>query len=212
MISATLVLIRHGESEGNVAGTLDTSLPGPSLSRGGVSQATALAEGWNYGDVCALFSSNAARALETAQLLSPAIMTDVQRLDGLHEVGAGLLEGSAERADWITYEKVYASWFEGRLHERIPGGESGHEVLKRAVPPIRRVVRGLDEGETVVVVAHGGVLRLIALSLDPTIDASQALAHRMQNAGAIVMVRTGRDSWLCTHWDGVRGDPSAVPR
>ena len=65
----TLTFVRHGESEANAAGVIDTSVPGPHLTDLGRQQAEAVADelvGNNYDGV---YASSMIRTQETAQPL-----------------------------------------------------------------------------------------------------------------------------------------------
>jgi probable phosphoglycerate mutase len=43
----------------------------------------------------------------------------------------------------------------------MPGGESLHHVLDRAWPALQRAGEGMDEGDTLLVVAHDAVNRVL---------------------------------------------------
>lgn len=160
MEGTRLVLVRHGES---VAQT-DKIVGGHAGCRGlsplGRTQAEALrdrlATTKELGDVAALYASVLPRAIETAQILAPAL--------GHPEVSedCDLCEhhpGEGDGLSWEEYEARYPLPDEGWHpdHRRDPGGETWREMGDR-------VARGLDKlverhtGETVVVACHGGVI------------------------------------------------------
>src|SRR6185295_4468927 len=73
----TLTFVRHGESEANAAGVIDTSVPGPHLTDLGRQQAEAVADelvGNNYDGV---YASSMIRTQETAQPLATRLHQDV---------------------------------------------------------------------------------------------------------------------------------------
>ena len=92
----TLTFVRHGESEANAAGVIDTSVPGPHLTDLGRQQAEAVADelvGNNYDGV---YASSMIRTQETAQPLATRLHQDVVVLPGLREIDAGVFEGQSE--------------------------------------------------------------------------------------------------------------------
>lgn len=84
-----LLLIRHGQTPGNVLGQLDTAFPGPGLTELGTRQAEILATTLSGSGVDALYASKLLRAQLTAAPLSRAKGVEVQVSEGLHEIGAG---------------------------------------------------------------------------------------------------------------------------
>ena len=89
-----LLLIRHGESQGNAERRLQGVADYP-LTELGREQARALArrlqrEGW---DLAAIYTSDLSRAAETAEILGQALITLVVPDDRLREYDAGVLNG-----------------------------------------------------------------------------------------------------------------------
>lgn len=200
-MSASILLVRHGESEGNVAGTLDTSLPGPPLTELGRSQARTRAAGLRERWVDEVVSSRALRARETAEQIGVALGLPVRAVDGLHEVEAGALEGDADRRSWARYESVLNAWLSGDLRPRMPGGRDGVETVERALAAVGPLLRAAEG--TTVVVGHGGLIRLLTRAVDPPVDAASAVTNRLGNTAFVELIhREGR--WDCASWPGVR--------
>jgi probable phosphoglycerate mutase len=63
-----------------------------------------------------------------------------------------------------AYPEQYAAWLEDPLTVAPAGGESGIQVLARALPAMRRIVQQHERG-SVLVVAHKGTNRLLMSSL-----------------------------------------------
>ena len=148
-----LVLIRHGESEGN-RDRIFTHTPEVPLTDAGHVQVHAAAE-WvaaRYRPV-AVVSSPFLRARQTAAILAERLALAVRVEEELREQSFGELAGQPYAAlrDSSDYDPArYWLW-------RPPGGETLLEVAARAGAALDRVAAGAA-GNDVVVVSHGGVM------------------------------------------------------
>ena len=155
-----LVLIRHGESRAQTDGFVSGHDTCTGLSDTGRAQAMALRDRLlstrELGDVAAFYTSILPRAIETAELIAPA----VGEIEALQECEwCEIHPGEAEGLSW---DEVNERWpnrgtpFDP-FARRMPGGETWAEFNVRAGVRLRRVA---DEhpGERVVVVCHGGVI------------------------------------------------------
>lgn len=198
---AKLVLVRHGETEGNVARILDTQVPGLPLTERGVAQAKA------FGATLirpprVLVSSEALRARQTASHIEAATGTTAQVLDHLYEVQVGELHGRSDRAAHELFQQIYRGWHLGELDTRTPGGESGREVLDRFVPILatlrERYFTGDEDGD-VVVVNHGAAMRLVGNALAGVAPPFTTNNH-LDNTETIELVPTEDGGWECLRW------------
>ncbi len=153
-----LLLIRHGESEVTVKQIIGGDLSCTGLSPLGRCQAEALGERWAQGHeptVDALWASTLPRAVETAELLSPA-------LGGLEvQTHPDLVERRPGQADGVGYEE-FGSLFEwtGDFHPHLPlapGGESLATFSYRTGRALYELIEG-NPGTTIMAVCHGGVI------------------------------------------------------
>ena len=97
-MTGRLILVRHGQTEANVAKRLDTALPGAKLTPEGLAQAETLGIGLASAPPLALVSSLALRARQTAGFVEQAAGVSLDVRDGLHEVQAGDLEDRTDEA------------------------------------------------------------------------------------------------------------------
>ncbi|MFN8624846.1 MAG: histidine phosphatase family protein [Candidatus Binatia bacterium] len=182
--AARLILVRHGESEGNRDRTFtqDAEVPLTATGRG---QAHATA-----GRIVRLYrptrivASPLARAWQTAEILAAALRLEVQPEVALREQSFGVFAGQP-----YAVMLSDAAYHEGpRWHWRPPGGESLVDVCQRAVPAFDRLARG-SIGEEIVVVSHGGVM----LALCAYVSGSWEGLTVTPNAGIVVVeYRRGR--------------------
>lgn len=173
--TATVSLLRHGESIASVAGILSTAVPGQGLTEAGHAQAGRAASGLVGRGFDLIVSSPLARARETADAFATATGLPVTVLDGLAEVTAGDFEGlpvSAVAEDFLSVEE---RWLQGELDARIPGGESGTEFLARMDAALAQVVAAAT---TALVVSHGEAIRCW-------------IALRVQDAAEVQLAPTG---------------------
>lgn len=201
MSGLRLLLVRHGETPSNVEHKLDSAPPGPSLTDHGREQAGALVRRVAELPVTAVFASTAVRAQETAAPLAEARGLPVEVVDGVHEVQVGELEGRADPEALTRFVEVYRAWTEGELDLPMPGGETGRQVLDRFAAAVAAIRRAHPEG-LVVVVTHGGAIRLVAEWMADNVGPQLANAGLIPNTGYVLLEARG-SGWHCLEWTGV---------
>jgi broad specificity phosphatase PhoE len=201
-MTGRLVLVRHGQSHGNVARRLDTRPPGAALTDLGHEQARAFAKAWEH-PVGLLAHSSALRAIETAAEIGDQLGLNAVELPGIYEVQVGDLEDLADDAKHEEFNGVYRLWQEGEHAVRLPGGESATEVLDRYVPVVTELrVRYLDDHDwtgDIVVVSHGAAIRLVGAVLSG-VDPGFAIEHHLANTECVVLSPITDGRWSCVQW------------
>jgi probable phosphoglycerate mutase len=154
-----LVLIRHGEAQVNVEGILGGERTCSGLSARGRRQAIALRDRLKatgeLGEVGVLYASSVPRAVETAEIIAPALGHPEVRID------RDLREFDPGEGDGLTWEEYEARYPLPEVHDpylrRAPGGESWAEFGERVERALGGIVQAHVD-ETVVIACHGGVI------------------------------------------------------
>jgi probable phosphoglycerate mutase len=200
-VSGRLVLVRHGQSYGNVDRRLDTRPPGAELTPLGRDQARAFARG--SGRPAMLAHSVATRAMQTAAVIGAERDVGAVRLGGIHEVQVGKLENRSDDEAVAEFNAIYERWHRGELDVPLPGGETGNDVLDRYVPVLTGLrMRYLDDRDfhgDIVVVSHGAAIRLAAAVL-AGVDANFALDNHLDNAESVALAPITDGRWSCVRW------------
>ena len=156
-----LLLARHGETpwnaEGRYQGREDIA-----LSATGEAQARALGERLRELRIDRAVASPLARARRTAELAlgearAAMLATDAGLLEIAHGDWEGLLSAEIRERD----PDRARAWRDAPDTVLMPGGESLQQVLDRAWPALQRAGQGLGPGDTLLVVAHDAVNRVI---------------------------------------------------
>ncbi|EHB54891.1 Phosphoglycerate mutase [Mycolicibacterium rhodesiae JS60] len=201
-MSGRLILLRHGQSHGNVERRIDTRPPGADLTDLGREQARdfALARSRPPG---LLVHSIARRAAQTAAEIATQLRLSAEEFEGIHEVQAGELENRNDDDAIAEFNAIYQRWHEGELTVPMPGGESASDVLGRYLPVITDLrLRYLDDhawAEDIVVVSHGAAIRLIAATL-AGVESSFVLDHHLANTESVVLSPITDGRWSCVQW------------
>jgi probable phosphoglycerate mutase len=153
-----LYLIRHGQAVCNVPpfGTVAGPAGDEGLTALGREQAARLrdrlaATGEIEADV--LIASTLPRAMQTAEIIQPALGLPIVADDAVQEISVGDLDGRA-------WSEVKDSWPDHRVNpfQRIGAtGENWGEFVLRVGTALNRIVTEHD-GKNIVVVCHGGVV------------------------------------------------------
>ncbi len=156
-----LFLVRHGQTAWNVAGRAQghTDIP---LDEVGHDQKEMLAGAFRGTRLARVFTSDLARARQTAECLAQAIPAPLEIREDLRERGFGQWEGRPwrELADWTLEESIRLGT--PRVSIRPPGGESYKDLWDRTAGFVGTLV---EAGEDAAVVSHGGTLAVIMAHL-----------------------------------------------
>lgn len=155
-----LFLIRHGQTEANTLGALDTGEPGMSLTDLGRQQASVLPAIFEGIEVDMIVTSNLARTHETAANLAQSKGLDPVVDERIREIRAGDLEMRTDQDAIHTFHVIVDDWSQGDVHKRMPGAENGAEVLARFDAAVKAAREAVGPQGTVVMIAHGAVIRL----------------------------------------------------
>jgi broad specificity phosphatase PhoE len=142
-------------ARGRVCGRLDVG-----LSPAGEAQADRLAASLSSERPSALYASPVRRALETAEQLGSALRLEPRLDPRLRELDFGELDGLTYEEAAERWPELYETWMRTPTEVRFPGGESFADLKHRAIEVISGIVAA-HAGETVVVVAHAGVIRAL---------------------------------------------------
>jgi broad specificity phosphatase PhoE len=151
-----LLLARHGETDWNSVGRWQGHAD-PPLNERGRRQAAELADRLAGDGIAAVYSSDLARASQTARVVAERLGLDVVEDPGLREIDVGSWSGLTRAEVEQRFPEGYARWL---------GGEIGHDGETREQLAVRVVdatqtIAGRHEGETVLLVTHGGVIRAL---------------------------------------------------
>ncbi|GAB2498201.1 histidine phosphatase family protein [Pseudoxanthomonas sangjuensis] len=156
-----ILLARHGETPWNAEGRYQGQIDIP-LSPVGEAQARALGSRLNDLRIDRAVASPLARARRTAELALGEARVDMLGLDAdLQEIAHGEWEGLlASEIDEKDPARLRA-WREEPETVLMPGGESLRQVLDRSWRGLARAVDGLGDDDTLLLVAHDAVNRVL---------------------------------------------------
>jgi len=141
-----------------------------------------------------LVSSAMLRARRTAEAIARAVHLPVQIEPLLHERKVGDMSGTPIRGDFGVWPDTLARWVAGETWYAPAGAESFDQVRNRVLPVWDRVTLE-NQGKTLVIVAHGIVVRVILLRIVEGYNAADwPRLGRIANASLTEVVGCGR-SW-----------------
>jgi alpha-ribazole phosphatase/probable phosphoglycerate mutase len=186
-------LARHGEVEGFE----DKRYNGQSnvaLTPRGWRQYRSLHDRLRACPLRAIYSSDLDRCLGGATLVARPHGLTPRALPVLRELHIGTWEG----IPWRELARRFPRQWQARLRDivrfRVPGGENLVDLAERVLPALRDLV-SCHMGETILVVAHGAVNRVILLdALTAPLDA----AFRLEQDYACLNIIDYFDDGSCT--------------
>ena len=156
MSDGKLYLVRHGETASNAAGLWQGRHGDDPLNERGREQSLAVAEALADSAATALYASDLRRAAETAGFIGARLGLPVQIHAGLREYGFGDMEGASTAEALARWKTLLRQW-RTDPSAKPPGGESAIEFTLRVGAALQEIV-DRHQGESVIVVAHGGSL------------------------------------------------------
>lgn len=166
-----ILLIRHGATE--LAGTF-CGHSDPPLNERGREQVAALIEELVDQRIDAVYTSDLARAHETATALATAKTIPLRSLSGLREINFGDWEGLR----WNEVETNDSQFAERWLVEypslAAPNGEAVHAFEARVMATFEALLQ--NDARPIAVVSHAGVMRVIMRRIGGLTE-DQSFAH-----------------------------------
>jgi alpha-ribazole phosphatase len=161
-----LYLARHGQvanhHELRYNGHFDVD-----ITQKGCEQMEKLATFLKELPVGAVYSSDLVRAYRGAEIAAKALGLKNKKLSELREVCLGRWEGLSMNEVKEKFPEEANLRFRDLAHHRVAGGENIVDLSNRVIPATENLLK-LHRGESIFVLAHGGVNRTIicnALSL-----------------------------------------------
>ncbi|MES0329378.1 MAG: histidine phosphatase family protein [Dehalococcoidales bacterium] len=155
------MLVRHGQTDGSdrYYGRTDND-----LNAAGREQAEGLRRRLASEKINAVYTSTLKRAIATAEAIATGRGLEITCCSELDEVDFGKLEGMTYEEICRQYPTVAASWTDWSAQLEFPGGESASLFGQRVVRFLERL-KSHNDDETILVVGHGGPLRLLLCRL-----------------------------------------------
>ena len=201
----TLLLVRHGETDGNALNLAQGHYDAP-LNETGRAQAQLLGERLKNRPFDAVYSSDSSRALQTAEpLLNHRPDLEITTSSDIREKNYG----DCENYSWQQLRDEYPDTFAQILNPeigsdiRFPGGETDREHMDRVARFTRKIVENHHEDATILVFSHGGSIKSAAAHMcNLRIEDKWRLKTDNSSISAIISEPTWRDDgWQIESWN-----------
>ena len=149
-----LILVRHGQTEENVAKINQGHMPGK-LTKQGIEQAKKLALRLKDEKIDKIFVSDLKRCVDTAaEIIKFHPNAEVAYEPAVREQNLGIFEGKP----WGSMRKAAEAAGINPYELKPEGGESFQELRKRIATFLEKVIK-TEHNKTVLIVSHGGPIR-----------------------------------------------------
>ncbi len=193
--AARVFVARHGAADYESELLSDA---GGWLTPLGRDQSRELAESMVGERIARVWTSDLARAVQTGEIVAARLGVDVIVRKGLREFGVGDAAGTTGDPD--PFAETFAAWLDGDLTARIPGAESGADVVERYEAVLDEIADS-HRGESVLVISHGGVMCMALSALARNLALSHSRDLPLPNCG-VVAVEADADGWVARSWAG----------
>ena len=164
-----VVIIRHGQSQGNAEGRFGGHTDTP-LSPRGRRQAQATARALASEKFNAIYSSDLPRAIETATPLAKLTGALLETTEALRERSVGVMEGLTFEEAAEQHPEQYQALLRRDFEHVLLGGESYRQTLDRASRKLDEAIEQ-HQGGRIVMFAHTGTICILILHLMGALDA-----------------------------------------
>ena len=189
-------LVRHGETEWNVARRIQGQSDSP-LTATGRLQASQVAKRVKSEGITHIITSDMGRTRETAQIIADECGCEIITEPRLRELNMGVLEQREIETLTPEEEQWRKSLIDGTDGGRIPNGESMEELYSRMFAALD-YCRQLPEGSRPLLVSHGIALSTL-LSRILGVPAYSERRLRLRNC-SLSRVDYQNSPWLANGW------------
>jgi probable phosphomutase (TIGR03848 family) len=210
----TVILVRHGRSDSNTAGTLAGRTPGVKLDETGLKQAEAVAQRLAELPLAAIVTSPLERCKQTAAAIAKhheALRPATDRR--LTECGYG--DWTGQKISTLAKDPLWAVVQQHPSAVTFPNGESMRAMQQRAVDAVRAhdaaLAKSHGEGALWVAVSHGDVIKaIVADALAQHLDTFQRIV--VDTASTTIITYTATRPFLVRLNDSGSELASLIPK
>jgi broad specificity phosphatase PhoE len=192
MSGTEILMLRHGQSEGNEGGRFGGHGPTP-LTALGRAQALATATALAREGLSEIFASDLVRAVQTAQPICEAARLPLKTTPALRERSVGVFTGLTFLEAEERYPEVFQALMRRDPDACPPDGETTHAVTSRAGGFLDELVARLGDAR-VLLVSHAFTLNLLVRHA-VGIGADAQAFFRTDNCGLHRLRRTRWGLW-----------------
>jgi len=166
-----LILVRHGEtdweqvknpesqSSGRLLGSTDVG-----LSTRGELRARAVGTALKRENITRIVASPLKRAITTAQVIASELNLSVTTHEALREIDFGACEGLVFEELATAFPETHREYLAQGSEISFPSGESFSAFRSRVEAGLKSLL-AVHDGHTILVVTHGGVIRVALCAL-----------------------------------------------
>jgi broad specificity phosphatase PhoE len=170
-LTTHVVIIRHGQSQGNAEGRFGGHTDTP-LSPRGRRQAEATARALASEKFDAIYTSDLPRAIETANPLARLTGAPLETTDALRERSVGVMEGLTFEEAAEQHPEQYQALLRRDFEHVLSGGESYRQTLDRASRKLDEAIEQ-HKGGRIALFAHTGTICILILHLLGALDSPE---------------------------------------
>lgn len=166
-----VILIRHGQSQGNAEGRFGGHTDTP-LSPLGRRQAQATAKALASEKFDAVYASDLPRAIATATPLAQLTGAPLETTEALRERSVGVMEGLTFAEAAAQHPEQYQALLRRDFDHVLLGGESYRQMLDRAAAKLDEAI-DKHKGGRIALFTHTGTICILILHLMGALDAPE---------------------------------------
>ena len=166
-----VLLIRHGQSQGNAEGRFGGHTDTP-LSARGRNEARRTARSLASESFTAIVCSDLARAIETASPLAGLTGLKLQTAEAFRERSVGVMEGLTFEEAAAQHPEQYGALLRRDFDHVLLGGESYRQTLDRASRKLDELVEQYKGGR-IAIYTHTGTICILVLHIMGALDAPE---------------------------------------
>ncbi len=170
-VTTHVLLIRHGQSQGNAEGRFGGHTDTP-LSPRGRAEARRTAQALASEPFSAIICSDLARAIETASPLAKLVGLELQTAEAFRERSVGVMEGLTFEEAAAQHPEQYAALLRRDFEHVLLGGESYRQTLDRAARKLDELIQEYKGGR-IAIYTHTGTICILALHIMGALDAPE---------------------------------------
>ncbi|NHJ50022.1 MAG: histidine phosphatase family protein [Asgard group archaeon] len=195
-----IVLIRHGQSEGNIIPVIQGQMDYPLTEKGVIQAHKAGKDLKETYSIDKIYSSDLLRATQTAEIIASYFdIAEIILTEKLRELHFGIYQ-DRKSMELTKEESAHLKSCWNNITQRYPGGETVEELSTRVKTAFIEIINSTDEDSTILIVSHRRSLFCILKEILGTVPI--VTSEWFKNCSVNELVRdNSTDKWRLIRFD-----------